>query len=142
MEQLGRRRLGLAGPEALHLAHLLTELFRECHVYLAAVLLRQPSGGCGKRREVTQNYHGRAAVHLHWLVFAFAGLRAGWTAGSHGAGCRGKRRPATMIRSGRSSLAAPFLRQAAGHPRLQPRGGPRRSQVPPGCAGAARHRTC
>ena len=29
MEQLGRHRLGLAGPEALHLAHLLTELFRE-----------------------------------------------------------------------------------------------------------------
>ena len=29
MEQLGRRRLQLAGPEALHLAHVLTELFRE-----------------------------------------------------------------------------------------------------------------
>ena len=29
MEQLGRRRLQLAGPKALHLAHVLTELFRE-----------------------------------------------------------------------------------------------------------------
>ena len=96
MEQLGRQRLGLAGPEALHLAHLLTELFREwvcgggrkfgdassnwktsffgghrgdgskIHVNFVGRLEFQD----GKRREVTQDYHGRAAVHLHGLVFA------------------------------------------------------------------------
>ena len=96
MEQLGRQRLGLAGPEALHLAHLLTELFREwvcgggrkfgdassnwktsffgghrgdgskIRVNFVGRLEFQD----GKRREVTQDYHGRAAVHLHGLVFA------------------------------------------------------------------------
>ncbi|CAE7917126.1 unnamed protein product, partial [Symbiodinium necroappetens] len=96
MEQLGRQRLGLAGPEALHLAHLLTELFREwvcgggrkfgeassnwktsffgghrgdgskIRVNFVGRLEFQD----GTRREVTQDYHGRAAVHLHGLVFA------------------------------------------------------------------------
>ena len=96
MEQLGRHRLGLAGPEALHLAHLLTELFREwvcgggrkfgdaSSGWQTSLFGHRRGDGSrvrinfvgrlefqdGKRREVTQDYHGRAAVHLHGLVFA------------------------------------------------------------------------
>ena len=96
MEQLGRQRLKLAGPEALHLAHLLTELFREwvCgggrKFGDASTSWREPLvGGTredgsrvkinfvgrlefqdGKRKEATQSYHGRGAVHLHGLIFA------------------------------------------------------------------------
>ena len=96
MEQLGRHRLGLAGPEALRLAHLLTELFREwvcgggrkfgdaSSGWQTSLFGHRRSDGSrvrinfvgrlefqdGKRREVTQDYHGRAAVHLHGLVFA------------------------------------------------------------------------
>ena len=96
MAQLGRQRLQLAGPEALHLAHLLTELFREwvCGggrkagdataawrngIFAGA----KPDGSKikvnfvgrlefqdGKRKEATQDYHGRGAVHLHGLIFA------------------------------------------------------------------------
>ena len=97
MAQLGRQRLQLAGPETLHLAHLLTEFFREwvCggarKAGNASATWRSAlfGGTCpdtgrrlkvnfvgrlefqdGKRKEATQNYHGRAAVHLHGLVFA------------------------------------------------------------------------
>ncbi|CAE7481979.1 unnamed protein product [Symbiodinium sp. CCMP2592] len=96
MAQLGRQRLQLAGPETLHLAHILTELFREwvcggglkfgesSSVWRSAVLGGVTEDGRrlkvnfigrlefqdGKRKEATQNYHGRAAVHLHGLVFA------------------------------------------------------------------------
>ncbi|CAE7258069.1 PIF1 [Symbiodinium sp. CCMP2592] len=96
MEHLGRHRLGLAGPEALHLAHLLTELFREwvcgggrkfgdaTSTWNNSLFSNRRSDGSrvrvnfvgrlefqdGKRREISQDYHGRAAVHLHGLVFA------------------------------------------------------------------------
>ena len=96
MSQLGRQRLGLAGPESLHLAHLLTELFREwlCggarKAGDASALWQHPlfSGigpngrkvrvnfvgrlefQDGKRKEATQDYHGRGAVHLHGLLFS------------------------------------------------------------------------
>lgn len=96
MSQLGRQRLGLAGPESLHLAHLLTELFREwlCggarKAGDASALWQHalfsgtgPNGRKvrvnfvgrlefqdGKRKEATQDYHGRGAVHLHGLLFS------------------------------------------------------------------------
>ncbi|WP_422022095.1 hypothetical protein [Pyruvatibacter mobilis] len=96
MAQLGRQRLQLAGPEALHLAHLLTELFREwvcgggrkfgdasAGWRSALFSATKPDGSRvkvnfvgrlefqdGKRKEATQDYHGRGAVHLHGLVFA------------------------------------------------------------------------
>ncbi|CAK9089817.1 unnamed protein product [Durusdinium trenchii] len=96
MRDLGRQRLGLAGPESLHLAHLLTELFREwvcgggrkfgdaTSQWKAALFGgTKPDGSRvkvnfvgrlefqdGKRKESTQDYHGRGAVHLHGLVFA------------------------------------------------------------------------
>ena len=96
MAQLGRQRLQLAGPETMHLAHILTELFREwvcgggrksgdaSSTWRSALLGGVMEDGRrlkvnfigrlefqdGKRKEVTQSYHGRAAVHLHGLVFA------------------------------------------------------------------------
>ena len=97
MEQLGRRRLQLAGPEALHLAHVLTELFREwvcgggrkfgdasaawrsaiCSGFERADGTRGKINFVGrlefqdgKRKEASQSYHGRGAVHLHGLIFA------------------------------------------------------------------------
>eukprot|EP00971_Amphidinium_carterae_P144005 2853588-Amphidinium_carterae.4 len=96
MESLGRQRLGLAGLEALHLAHILTELKREWlaggdikHGSASTNCQRNIFGGTdaegqrlkvnflsrlefqdGKRREVTQDYHGRGSVHLHCLIFA------------------------------------------------------------------------
>ena len=96
MGQLCRQRLGLAGPETLHLAHLLTELFREwvcgggrkfgeaTTTWKQALLKGTKPDGTpvkinfvgrlefqdGKRKEATQDYHGRGAVHLHGLIFA------------------------------------------------------------------------
>ncbi|CAE7572809.1 unnamed protein product [Symbiodinium natans] len=96
MAQLGRQRLQLAGPETMHLAHILTELFREwvcgggrksgdaSSTWRSALLGGVMENGRrlkvnfighlefqdGKGKEVTQSYHGRAAVHLHGLVFA------------------------------------------------------------------------
>ena len=96
MGQLGRQRLQLAGPEALHLAHLLTELFREWVCgggrkfgdagagWRSSVFRGGKADGGpikvnfvgrlefqdGKRKEASQDYHGRGAVHLHGLVFA------------------------------------------------------------------------
>ena len=96
MEQLGRERLRLAGPETLHLAHVLTEFFREWICggsrkageastrWETAVFGGTNEHGRkikvnfvgrlefqdGKRKEATQDYHGRAAVHLHGLIFA------------------------------------------------------------------------
>ena len=96
MAQLGRQRLQLAGPETFHLAHVLTELFREWVCGGSRKFGRTSSawrsalfGGTtedgrrlkvnfvgrlefqdGKRKEETQDYHGRAAVHLHGLIFA------------------------------------------------------------------------
>ena len=96
MSQLLRDRLALAGPESMHLAHILTELFRE---WIAGGAMKHGSssarwqdpifGGLdaagkplkvnfvgrlefqdGKRKEATQDYHGRGAVHLHGLIFA------------------------------------------------------------------------
>ena len=96
MSQLGRHRLGLAGPESLHLAHLLTELFREwlcggarkagdaSALWQHALFSGTEANGRkvrvnfvgrlefqdGKRKEATQDYHGRGAVHLHGLLFS------------------------------------------------------------------------
>ena len=96
MAQLGRRRLQLAGPETFHLAHILTESFREwvcggarkagasSSAWRSALFSGTSEAGRrlrvnfvgrlefqdGKRREATQDYHGRAAVHLHGLIFA------------------------------------------------------------------------
>ena len=96
MAQLGRQRLQLAGPEALHLAHLLTEFFREwvcgggrkagdaTSSWHKSFFAGTKADGTkikvnfvgrlefqdGKRKEPGQSYHGRGAVHLHGLVFA------------------------------------------------------------------------
>ncbi|CAK9101303.1 ATP-dependent DNA helicase PIF1 [Durusdinium trenchii] len=91
-----RSRQHSAGLETLHLAHILVELLREwvaggarkqgessslwrqhsqlataqdgrhCRINFAARLEFQD----GKRKEATQSYHGRGAVHLHAILFA------------------------------------------------------------------------
>ena len=99
MAELLRSRQHLPGPESLHLAHVMTELLREWVVGGArkfgderSALWRQsqlqagaPEGERvklnfaarlefqdGKRRQASQAYHGRGAVHLHALIFAEA----------------------------------------------------------------------
>ena len=117
MAQLGRQRLQLAGPETLHLAHLLTELCREWgggrkSGEATATWKSALFGACtedgnrikvnfvgrlelqdGKRREAAQDYHGRAAVHLHGLIFAESVARmrlqdkaSAWQTGRTGSG--------------------------------------------------------
>eukprot|EP00435_Cladocopium_sp_Y103_P018968 s5533_g4.t1 len=91
-----RSRQHLAGLETLHLAHILVELLREwvaggsrkhgdqssvwnnrflaatlpngkqCRINFAARLEFQD----GKRKQASQQYHGRGAVHLHAVLFA------------------------------------------------------------------------
>ena len=91
-----KSRLHLAGPETLHLCHIMTEMFREW-VHGGAVKhgpassrwnnpsLSPRDGGDaspvfnfaariefqdGKRKLATQDYHGRETPHLHGLTFA------------------------------------------------------------------------
>ena len=98
MESLLRSRTHLATLETLHLAHILVELLREwvvggarkqgdssvawrhnylegtpedgngrrCRINFAARLEYQD----GKRKQATQDYHGRGAIHLHAVIFA------------------------------------------------------------------------
>ncbi|CAE7216363.1 pif1, partial [Symbiodinium sp. CCMP2456] len=96
MELEQRSRLHLAGPETLHLAHIMTELFREwvhggafkqgpgsSRWIRPALCHRDPSlpspvlnFACrlefqdGKRKLASQSYHGRETAHLHGLTFA------------------------------------------------------------------------
>ena len=94
MAELLRSRQHLPGPESLHLAHIMTELLREWVVGGApkfgdrSALWRQSQLQSvgetrvklnfaarlefqdGKRRQASQAYHGRGAVHLHALIFA------------------------------------------------------------------------
>ena len=171
MVQLGRQRLQLAGPEALHLAHLLTEFFREWVCgggrkfgdagagWRSSIFSGvKPDGSPikvnfvgrlefqdGKRKEASQDYHGRGAVHLHGLVFAESiasmGLREKFSAAvpPEGHPLRGlvldgqtsRTGSGWPIHEGPSETEAERVHlQAARSPRLQP-GSPRRPEVPP-----------
>ena len=96
MEQMLRSRLHLPGPETLHLAHVLAELFKGwCaggparkttstrNQWKRHLLSHKHADGTvtvvnwfarlefqdGRRKAPTQKYHGRGAVHLHGLFF-------------------------------------------------------------------------